>query len=258
MTMIHRSAVGPTAAPPLSVVAPVAARPAPLMRKVEIACIAADGQERDIARLVPAIPAFDRAFAAFTRATLLQTERGLVAVGDLWPGDRVRTLRKGFQPLLWKGTTTLAPQAQGQEAVMTRLTRIAADALGIARPMPDLVLGPHARLVHRAAAVARLTGEDCALFPARDFIDGLSVLDISPAAPVDMFHLGFAGHEILVANGVEVDSFHPGLLHNLRMRPGMMDLFLSCFPHVTGNDFGPAALPFLRLSDLELSPARHA
>lgn len=255
--MPYRAMSRATAQPHLRVVD--APRPAPLMRKVEIASLRPDGSTTEIGRLVPAISAFDRAFAAFTRATLLQTERGLMSVGDLWPGDRVRTLHNGFQTLLWKGRTAMVPQAAGQEAAMTRLTRLAADALGIARPMPDLVLGPHARIVHRVPRVARLTGKDGALIPARDFIDGLSVLDITPPAPVDLFHLGFAGHEILVANGVEVDSYHPGALHNLWLRPEYMDLFMSCFPHIDGGDaFGPPVLQMLRMSDLDLVPAREA
>jgi hypothetical protein len=234
-------------------------RATPLMRKVEIVSLRPDGTPAEIVRLVPAISAFDRAFAAFTRATLLQTERGLVAVGDLWPGDRVRTLHNGFQTLMWKGQTAMVPQGRGQETAMTRLTRLAADALGIARPMPDLVLGPHARIVHRAARVARLTGKEGALIPARDFLDGVSVLDITPPATVDLFHLGFAAHEILIANGVEVDSYHPGALHNLWLRPEWKDLFLSCFPHIrTGDDFGPPVMQMLRMSDLDMVPAREA
>ncbi len=224
----------------------------PLMRRVEVACLSPSGDIIDTPRLVPAIPAFEEPFAAFTRAALVTTDRGLVAVGDLWPGDRVKTVGNGFRTLLWKGSTMLVPQAQGQDPAMGRLTRIAADALGIARPMPDLVLGPSARIAHRAAAVERLTGQPVAMIPARDFIDGCAILEIVPPSPVEMFHLGFAGHEIVVANGVEVESYHPGPVHNLGLRPDYMDLFLSCFPHLSAiGDFGLPTVARLRLADLE-------
>lgn len=225
----------------------------PLMRRIEVACLQPDGDTAEFSRLVPAVTAFEEPFAAFTRATLLTTERGVVAVGDLWPGDRVRTVDNGFQTLLWKGRTSLVPEAPGQDPTMGRLTRISADALGIARPMPDLVLGPHARIVHRAGAVRRLTGQDAALIPARDMIDGVAIIELAPAAPVDVFHLAFAGHERIVANGVEVESWHPGPVHNLGLRPDMLTLFLSCFPHVRGpEDFGLPTMPRLRLGDLDL------
>jgi len=226
----------------------------PLMRKVEVACLSHFGDISETSRLVPAIPAFEEPFAALTRATLMTTDRGLVAVGDLWPGDRVRTVDNGFQTLMWKGTTTLVPNAAGQDPAMGRLTRIAADGLGIARPMPDLVLGPKARIVHRSPAITRLTGHDAALIPARDFIDGISVIELTPPAPVELFHLGFAGHEKLVANGVEVESYHPGPIHNLGLRGDLLALFLSCFPHMgEAEAFGLPAIPRLRLSDLDLT-----
>ncbi|NCO87540.1 MAG: hypothetical protein GW886_13010 [Rhodobacterales bacterium] len=224
------------------------------MRRVEVAHLSPSGTDiRDFSRLVPALPAFEEAFAAFARGTLMSTDRGLVAVEDLLPGDRVRTVDDGFQTLLWHGRTMIVPQAQGQDPVMTRLTRIAADALGIARPMTDLLLGPRARLVHRAPGIRKLTGADLALVPARDFVDGINLIGLTPVAPTPVCHLGFARHHRLVANGVEVESFHPGPMHALGLRGDLLDLYMSCFPHIAGPDaFGAAILPRLRMADLDL------
>lgn len=226
------------------------------MRRVEVACLSPSGEVISAPRLVPALPAFEEPFAAFTRASLVVTENGLTAVGDLWPGDRVRTVDNGFQTLIWKGTTLLVPHAAGQDPAMGRLTRVAADALGVARPMHDLVLGPMARVTHRAPAIERLVGRELALIPARDFIDGFGIIEITPPAPVEVCHLGFADHEIIVANGVEVESYHPGPIHNLGLRPEYMDLFLSCFPHISDvADWGMPAWPRMRRSDLDLTRA---
>jgi hypothetical protein len=223
------------------------------MRKVEVACLGPSGDIMDASRLVPASPVFEEAFAAFARGTLLQTERGLTAIEDLWPGDRVRTVANGFQTLLWRGSTMIVPQAQGQEMSMGRLTRIAADALGIARPMHDLVLGPRARLAHRAPGIRAMTGKDMALIPARDFIDGNNVIELTPPGAVPVYHLAFASHECVIANGVEVESYHPGPAHAMGLRQDMVGLFLSCFPHMSSvEDFGLPALPRLRLNDLDL------
>ena len=228
----------------------------PLMRKIEVVHLSPTGEIREFTRLVPAIAAFEAAFAAFARNTLIQTDRGHVSAEDILPGDRVRTVDDGFQQVLWRGATLLVPQAAGQDASMGRLTRIAADALGVARPMSDLILGPRARLAHRAPGIRRLTGQDCAMVPARDFIDGINVLEITPPGPVKMFHLGFAGHHRLLAAGVEVESFHPGPTHALGLRGDLLALFLSCFPQMPDIDaFGPMALPRLRLNDLDLFSA---
>ena len=225
----------------------------PLMRKIEVACLGPASQFIDISRLVPAIPVFEDAFAAFARGTLFQTERGLTAIEDLWPGDRVRTVGNGFQTLLWRGSTMIVPQAKGQDPTMGRLTRIAADALGIARPMHDLVLGPRARLAHRAPGIRTLTGKDIALIPARDFIDGNNVIELTPPGAVPVFHLGFATHQCIAANGVEVESYHPGPVHAMGLRQDLVELYLSCFPHMPDlTAFGLAALPRLRLNDLDL------
>ena len=225
----------------------------PLMRKIEVVHLSPSQEIRDFTRIVPAIAAFEDAFSAFARNTLIQTDRGHISVEDLWPGDMVRTVDHGFQPLLWRGMTLLVPHANGQDPSMGRLTRIAADSLGIARPMSDLILGPRARLSHRAPGVRQLTGQDRAFVPARDFIDGINVMEITPPGPVQVFHLGFAGHQRLLASGVEVESFHPGPTHGLGLRGDLLSLYLSCFPHMSDMAaFGPTALPRLRLNDLEL------
>lgn len=228
----------------------------PLMRRIEVVHLTAAHKIADFTRIVPAMPAFEDAFAAFARNTLIQTDRGHISVEDLWPGDMVRTVDHGFQRLLWRGMTLLVPQATGQDPAMGRLTRVAADALGIARPMSDLVLGPRARLAHSAPGVRQLTGQDRAFMPARDFIDGINVMELTPPAPVQVFHLGFASHVRLLAGGVEVESFHPGPAHALGLRGDLLALFLSCFPHMADMDaFGPMALPRLRMADLDLISA---
>ena len=225
----------------------------PLMRRIEVVHLSPSQQMCDFTRIVPAMPAFEDAFAAFARNTLIQTERGYLSVEDIWPGDRIRTVEHGFQTVLWRGMTLLVPQANGQDPAMGRLTRIASDALGIARPMSDLLLGPRARIAHAAPGVRQLTGQDRAFVPARDFIDGINVMELAPPGPVQVYHLGFAGHERLLAGGVEVESFHPGPAHALGVRGDLLALYLSCFPHMSDlDDFGPMALPRIRMADLDL------
>jgi len=228
-------------------------RSQPLMRRYEAVHLLPNGDIGETQRLAPAIPAFETAFSAMARGTLLPTEKGMMAIEDLLPGDRVRTVDAGFQSLLWRGSITVVPAVAGQQDAAGTLTRIAADALGIGRPMPDLLLGPGARLHHRAPVIHTVTGHDAAFVPARDFIDGVSVIEVTPQSPVQVFQLGFAGHHRITANGVEIDTMNPGGRMETNLQGEMLTLYLSLFPHVSGlGDFGPLALPRLSLSDIDL------
>lgn len=248
------------AGPPAAVAAPATSR-APLMRKVEFAWALPGGGVGEGSRLVPALPAFEEAFAAFARGTLFATPRGLVGVEDLWPGMEVRVAGGAMRRLLWRGSTTVVPGGSARvDPAMTRLTRISADALGVSRPTENLVLGPHARVVRRGPAVRALAGAEAALVPASDLADGDGVTALSPASPVPVFHLGFERHERLDAHGVEVESQHPGPhpgpLAAAGLSAELLDVWLSCFPHRRAlADWGPAALPRLSGQDLALFDA---
>ena len=131
-------------------------RKRPLMRKYEIAHLTPDNDIHETSRLAPAMPAFEDAFAAIGRGAIVQTDFGPCAVEDLFPGNMVHTASHGPQRLLWKGSIVLVPGAQNSRPEMGSMTRITADALGLGRPAPDLVLGPAARLLQRRAALAQL------------------------------------------------------------------------------------------------------
>ncbi|SDF10250.1 Hint domain-containing protein [Limimaricola pyoseonensis] len=237
---------------------PVGAPPRPrpsLMRRIEILCVCPrhPGDIIERSDTVPALPVFEDAVSAIARGALLPTDRGLVAIEDLWPGDKVKTATQGFRTLLWRGSTTIVAGVRGQAPEMGRLTRISADALGIARPMHDLLLGPAARLVRRGAAIERITGHRAAAIPAHDLLDGLGVVEVTPPSGVQVFHLGFERQQRLVVNGVEMESYHPGPAQLAQLDGETRSLFLACFPHLSRiEDFGPPALPRLRLSDLEM------
>lgn len=231
-------------------------RAQPLMRRYEVAHLLANGDIDDFSRIAPAHHAFEDSFGSMARGALLKTDRGMVAIEDILPGDCVQTVTNGFQTLHWRGSMTLIPNATGQDSRqdprMGKLIRIAADALGIGRPMPDLLLGPAARLYHRSPTLARVTGHTAAFVPATDFIDGVNIVEVQPQTPVQVFQLGFLNHERIITNGVELDSHNPGARHELGLRGDMLDLYMGLFPHMDRiEDFGMLMHPRLSLHDLD-------
>ena len=223
------------------------------MRRYEVVHLLPNGDIDEFSRIAPAHPAFEDAFASLARGTLLSTDRGTIAIEDILPGDKVKTITNGFQTVTWRGCISIIPGAAGQLPGMGKLTRISADALGIGRPMPDLMLGPAARLYHRTPAIQHITGHNAAFVPATDFIDGVNIIETTPQAPVQVFQLAFEGHERFAANGVEVDSYNPGARHQLGLQGQMLALYLDLFPQVERlEDFGYLQHPRMSLRDVGL------
>ena len=226
------------------------------MRRYEVAHLTPSNHVNDFSHLAPAIPAFEDCFGALGRGAILQTESGPRAVEDLWPGDRVMTASHGPQTLLWLGQMQIVPRSTQTRSEIGTMTRITAEAMGLSRPSTDLVLGPTARIAHRAPGTQRLTGDEIVFVPARDFVDQCSVVALQPVAPVHAYQLGFADHCSISVNGIEVETLHPGLPHRLNLRSDIAALLMQLFPHKqTLGDFGPLLHPRIALRDLDLFTA---
>lgn len=232
----------PAAKPQWSVRRPVpaAAKPA-LTTLCQITWLTRRGEVEDEVRMVPGTPLFREALGAVVHGGIVATTSGPVAVEDLIPGDEVLT-SDGPRTLLWKGSQTFVRTGRAR-----MLYRIPADALGLGRPMPDLLLGPGARILSRRGPRSALTGGDAALVPVSTLVDGMTVIEISPVSAVQTFHLGFGAHCAVAVNGVEIESMHPGRL-DASLGEELVSLYRGLFPHLSRPaDFRPVTLP--RLSD---------
>ena len=224
--------------------APAAVPPA-LTARCQITWLSRRGEVEDVVRMVPGTALFREALSAVVRGGIVATTGGPVAVEDLVPGDEVVT-SEGPRRLLWKGAQTFVRSGRAR-----MLYRIPADALGLGRPMPDLLLGPGARVLSRRGSLRALTGGDAALIPISALVDGMSVIEIAPVSAVQTFHLGFEAHCTFAVNGVEIESVHPGRL-DASLGEELSTLYMGLFPHLSRpDDFGPLALP--RLPDALVS-----
>ncbi|MEL6169110.1 MAG: Hint domain-containing protein [Pseudomonadota bacterium] len=219
-------------------------RELPRTRRYEVRFADERGDVQEFVRIAPALPAFEAGFNAFTHGALIMTTTGPVAVEDLEPGMYLETASGRAVELKWLGAITLVPGAPCAEPGQSRTYRVCADAFGLGRPASDVTLGPGARLLNRSPDLRATLGTEGALAPVADFADGMSVVELTPVSPVRVYHLALNGHEVIYANGIEVESFHPGPQTALSLSTEMADFFLGLFPHITRfEDFGRMLWP---------------
>ncbi|MGR3291479.1 MAG: Hint domain-containing protein [Paracoccaceae bacterium] len=205
-------------------------------RRYEIDWLASDGTTDSKSCVAPAMRIFEDAFSSFAQGTLIQTEQGYVAIEDMKPGTMIATAEGGLQPLMWIGSMTLFPQSLALGVPSSRLYRITEGGYGHDPSAPDLMLGSAARILPGSMAI----GSTSALMSLDRLADGNTVIGINPVSPVRIFHLGLANHQLIRANGVLVESYHPGEQPHLNMPTELYPHFLSLFPHVTSiSEFGP-------------------
>lgn len=204
-------------------------------------CLWGDAEGRVMVqeRSVPALPLLDTAHAAFARGALVSTPRGPVAVEDLSPGDTIVTVAGGAVPVAWIGWVTFRPDRSGNGAP---LTRVMADAFGLGRPLADLVMGPGARLLSRPRQLRARLGADGVLSPVHAMADGFHAIRMVPRQPVTFYHLALRRHAMIVVNGLETESFHPGAGFERDHDVATLRQIMQAFPHLSDpRDFGPLA-----------------
>lgn len=207
------------------------------VRMADIAALLPDGNIVKGQRKIPTLAVFDAAFSAFSHGTQLQSSHGLVAIEDLQPGDRLLTADGGSSAISWLGSATFAPAKQADDRP---LIRIMADSFGINRPDSFLSLGPGARLLQTPAWLRNGIEDKPLMTPARAFVDGVNVIEVSPPTPVRMFHLSLQRHAAIVAGGLEIETYHPGADPMPFMSQTLRAAFMSVFPHIKHlSDFGP-------------------
>lgn len=208
-----------------------------------------DGLIEESLRIAPAIPLFEEAFCAMARGSVIATEEGPVAVEDLVPGMRALTSDERVETITWIGSMTLFPASDEEAGKMIRVTT---EAFGQGRPVPDLVLGPHARICLRDARLNARMGLEAGFAPVAGFIDGVSVIEVAPVSPVTAYHIALEHHGALKVAGLEIESYHPGEGIERMIDPRMAELFTALFPHVERlRDFGPLAAPRLTRFEVE-------
>ncbi|MFA3918999.1 Hint domain-containing protein [Ruegeria hyattellae] len=219
-------------------------RSKPQLRRYEVSALIGKNNIAQTRHIAPALPLFEDAFCAFSRGSLVETDMGPLAIEDLLPGDRLIVQDGSAQEVLWKGSTTLIPGRPDLKGRVQSLTRIMADSFGMQRPMSGVIVGPAARLLATPGHLQSLSAGDQILTPIKEFVDGNNVVETSPPTPVEVFHLCLRRHSVIKVDGLQFETYHPGI-HAVRvMSQAMRSLYLNLFTHVEKlTDFGPQILP---------------
>jgi hypothetical protein len=154
----------------------------------------------------------------FAADTLITTPKGLRAVDDIRAGDLVQTLDNGAQRVLWVGQTRISGIALRRFPHL-RPVRISAGALDKGIPTDDLRLSPGHRVLVRGRQAQALFNAPEVLVCARDLMDERNVRPDLALHGVTYVHLLLERHQILIANGVPCESFHPDLATPEILRP---------------------------------------
>jgi hypothetical protein len=186
----------------------------------------------------------------FTPGTRIATPSGPRLVEDLTEGDRVATKDSGPQEILWIGRRHIGG-ARLFAMPSLRPVRIASGALALCQPEATLRVSPAHRLVLRGARARALFNTDEVLVSARDLIDEGQVRIDHAAREVTYIHLLLPRHEVLWANGVETESFHPAGTRLEALAPDDRVRLLAGLPGIDADPFryGPFARRSLSRSE---------
>lgn len=152
--------------------------------------------------------------------TRLMTDRGDVPVEGLQPGDRMLTRDNGFQPVLWAGRLEAAKAAGA--------VHLPADPSGLGHPSESLTLsGDHRVLLASPLAEAMFFAHEV-LVPARCLGAARPVAAMQAKAMGGALHVLFAQHQIVLAQGLWIESLLAGPEEMCALPPALAADMAAC------------------------------
>ncbi|MEM6387174.1 MAG: Hint domain-containing protein [Pseudomonadota bacterium] len=162
----------------------------------------------------------------FTPGTRIATADGWQAVENLRRGDRVVTRDNGLRRIVWMGRRVVRYDELKDEPAL-RPVLVRQGAFGHGTPERDMLVSPKHRFL---VAPQDEHGEEmlCAA-GALTFLPGVS---FSPVLGVSYLHLLLEAHEVLLAEGVWTESFHPDDITLDAMHRETRAEILALFPEI--------------------------
>jgi hypothetical protein len=192
----------------------------------------------------------------FTPDTRLMTPDGARAIQTLRPGDLIQTRDNGPQPILWSGHRRMSG-ARLYAMPHLRPIRFRAGALGTDRPDADLLVSPQHRMLVKGASALALFNTPEVLVAAEDLINDGAIMVDQAMREVTYVHILLDRHNIVWANGLETESFHPSNTALDTIDPAQRAGLLALLPGIAQNPQGYGDYARRNLSGSEAAILRH-
>ncbi|WP_245912947.1 Hint domain-containing protein [Litoreibacter ponti] len=178
----------------------------------------------------------------FTQGTRIRLPEGDAPVENLNVGDWVQTKDDGPQEILWIGQRRMSG-ARLYAMPELRPVRLRAQALDTDVPDADLLVSPHHRILFSGHNAQALFNQPEVLVSARDLINDHSVYVDHSVKEVTYIHLLLSRHQVLWANGVQTESYHPANTTLKTVDPDQRAVLLALFPDLKRDlhSYGPYA-----------------
>lgn len=189
----------------------------------------------------------------FANGTQITTPKGSKLIEDLSIGDCVHTRDSGLQEIQWIGRRKMNG-ARLFAMPHLRPIRIKPGALGDNNPNRDLLVSPQHLILLQGARTQELFNEKEVLVAARNLVNGSTVAVDTTLREVTYIHILLPKHEVIWANGIEAESFHPASIDLESLPTEGHSQLLQYMPELARNPYayGPTARRNLNESDAAL------
>lgn len=170
----------------------------------------------------------------FTPDTRISTSDGAKQIRNLRPGDRILTRDNGPQPVLWMGHRRMSG-ARLYAMPHLRPIRFKANSMGLYRPDEDLLVSPQHRMLVKGVAAQALFNTSEILVAAEDLVNDHSITVDHQMREVTYVHLLLEQHNVVFANGLETESFHPSNTALDNIDPSQRVGLLKILPEIGEN-----------------------
>ncbi len=198
----------------------------------------------------------DGGVICFTPGTRISTPNGLAPVETLREGDYVQTRDSGAQEIVWVGQRRITGARMFVRPSL-RPIRINAGALGIERPDQSLLVSPEHRMLIRGHTAQALFNTNEVLVSADRLVNGKTIHVDLNVREVTYIHLLLANHNVIWANGVETESFHPANAQLSELSAADRLRLLHMYPDLEHNPHSYGAFARRNLSDSEATILMH-
>lgn len=192
----------------------------------------------------------------FTPGTMILTEDGPMAVEQIGEGTRIQTKDNSCEEVLWTGQRRISG---ARLFAMPHLApvRLREGALDKGVPDAGLLVSPDHRLMLRGSRAQALFNTDEVLVAARDLVNDQSISIDRSLREVTYIHLLLPRHQIVFANGVETESFHPASAALATMEDAQLAQMFERLPDLATDPQTYGAYARRVLSQSEAAILRH-